>query len=227
MSSMDDQPSALPPQPPEPPGAVPPPVVPPYVSPRTHERSRLPWALSEILAWVVIVLAVAFGVWRTAAEKSAAAARPVAAGGGGEAKLQMLMMSRYAIGVHEMLKLVGRAPASGPASAPAGGGGAGSMLATESQQMLEQVDKVATAPEDQLRAAIIHGEYEGPAEAIRRLQAAAERFPEVAGDAMALQDLYAGTPSAAATTTPATPVATAATPTASEPEPPPPPPEEP
>jgi membrane protease YdiL (CAAX protease family) len=162
-----------------------PPLPPVPESPPTLEYDhpahglRRPWAISELVSWAAIVVAVAVTVL------SVIQAR--AAGGGGAAsgdpQVQMLLSSRYALGLKTMMNQVGRT------------GTAGVMVGADKsamRQLLDGIEEQAKAPVDKLRAAVVRGEMEGSAAGLERMDKLEAASAGVREDVNAVRRLYAG-----------------------------------
>jgi membrane protease YdiL (CAAX protease family) len=152
-----------------------PPPSPDSLSPAARTRPR-PWAASELLAWAAIVLAVLVMVVSVIQNRAAAAAHgPV------DNKMQMMLSSRYAVGLKTMLEHLGRA-----------GGTTGGTDEKAVEGLLDGVEENARTPEDRLRAAVLRGEMQGPDAALDRLGKLEETSPGVGDDVATVRRLYAG-----------------------------------
>lgn len=140
---------------------------------------RRPWAISELVAWAAIVLAVAVTVWSVVQMRQARANAP--AERTEEAGMQLLLSSRYAVGVNEFMKTLGRANAAAAASNE-----------KALHEMLAGLARQAKRPEDQLRTAMLRGEIEGTPAALAQAQRLGEQSPSLHRDVDTLQQLYAG-----------------------------------
>lgn len=114
-------------------------------TPRAARPPARPWKTGEIVAWVIILLAVASVMVATVRAKQ----RLAAAGGD---NIQMEFFGRYALGAKMLFTL---APSS----------------AASLRDFMGAVDKLAKSPGDRLRAAIVSGEIVDRDEALQRIAA--------------------------------------------------------
>lgn len=102
---------------------------------------RRPWAVSEIFCWaVIVVLTVSLASLIAFRQEEWKPAKP-------EPNIQLTAACKYIVGIWAAEQQLGQAK---PAMAA---------------QLIESVESQAKAPADQVRIAIVYGEFEGPGEA--------------------------------------------------------------
>jgi membrane protease YdiL (CAAX protease family) len=128
-------------------------------TPPATVAGRRPWSAGEISAWVVVLVLAACGALLAMVENRAATASPGSNPG-------IVLAAKLAFCEHEW-----------------------SAFAGDQARSLEQLEKVATSPEDRLRLAILSAELKGREQALERLQALAGDNQGLRSDAAIASEL--------------------------------------
>jgi len=132
---------------------------------RPPRPPRRPWSLGEIIAWAVILITVGLAVGMTVLAKSSAEANADQT-----ENLQLDYVGRYALGVKKLSELLPPTPINW-------------------SEYQSATDKIARSPRDLARAAILSGELEGPAQALKRLDQLQRLYPKYAKETKLLASL--------------------------------------
>lgn len=149
----------------------PPPPLPPNhpAAPRPSPLPpRRPFSPGEILAWIVILLSVAIVAYRASVNQYRMAASH-------DPDFTLPARARYAVGVRDWM--IRMQPAQ---------------QTQITKQLMDDLDQAAEAPEDQLRIALVAGEFLGEDPAILRLHALRDAHPDLAADAATAESLLRG-----------------------------------
>ena len=126
----------------------------------------------KLIAWLLILASAAtmFGLtWRSYRQPTSAAAKD-----SDVRQMQILIASRYAVGAHHLIALLGQKN-------------------DNSQKLIEELDGVAKLPHEKVQIAIAAGEIQDAAAATKRLDAIeTAKSPELKSDIDALQLIYSG-----------------------------------
>jgi membrane protease YdiL (CAAX protease family) len=142
----------------------------PVATSTSGAKVRRRWALSEIVSWLVIVLAVAvmFGtplVLRSRSLEKVEQASEIRPG------MQTLLSARYLVGLNSLYPL---------------------KAAKQDESTLEAMEKSANGPFEQFRMAIVRGELQGKEAGLKAADELAAKDDLLANDVETLRELYAG-----------------------------------